>query len=127
VQLKAHDNKQKQENSMKIAIPIADGKLATHFGHCESFALIDIELQERSLIKRQDVAAPPHEPGLLPRWLAEQDVEMIIAGGMGQRAQDLFVKSGIKVYTGAAAATPELLVQNFMTGSLSLGTNLCDH
>ena len=112
---------------MRIAIPVADDKLATHFGHCESFALIDIELQERSLLNRKDVAAPPHEPGLLPCWLAEQGVEMIIAGGMGQRAKDLFVKSGIKVYSGAAVAAPELLVQNFMTGSLSLGANLCDH
>jgi len=112
---------------MKIAIPVAEGKLATHFGHCESFALIDVELQDRSLLQRQDVAAPPHEPGLLPRWLAEQGVEMIIAGGMGQRAQDLFVRSGIKVYTGAPVDAPELLVKNFMAGSLSMGVNLCDH
>jgi predicted Fe-Mo cluster-binding NifX family protein len=112
---------------MKIAIPVAEGKLATHFGHCESFALIDVELQDRSLLQRQDVAAPPHEPGLLPRWLAEQGVEMIIAGGMGQRAQDLFVRSGIKVYTGAPADAPESLVKNFMAGSLSMGVNLCDH
>jgi predicted Fe-Mo cluster-binding NifX family protein len=79
------------------------------------------------LLQRQDVTAPPHEPGLLPRWLAEQGVEMIIAGGMGQRAQDLFIRSGIKVYTGAPADAPELLVENFMAGSLSMGVNLCDH
>jgi predicted Fe-Mo cluster-binding NifX family protein len=52
---------------------------------------------------------------------------MIIAGGMGQRAQDLFVKSGIRVYTGASAFSPEQLVQDFMHGSLSTGVNLCDH
>lgn len=112
---------------MRVAIPVAAGKLTAHFGHCETFALLDIELQERQLSGRQDVTAPPHEPGLLPRWLAEQGVEMIIAGGMGQRAQDLFVKSGITVYVGAPAVEPELLVQNFMAGSLSLGTNCCDH
>jgi predicted Fe-Mo cluster-binding NifX family protein len=112
---------------MKIAIPVADGTLATHFGHCESFAFIDVELQERTVLGRQDVTPPPHEPGLLPRWLAEQGVEMIIAGGMGQRAQDLFVKSGIRVYTGASAFSPEQLVQDFMRGSLSTGVNLCDH
>jgi len=112
---------------MKIAIPVAEGMLATHFGHCESFAFLDVELQERLLRGRQDVTPPAHEPGLLPRWLAEQGVEMIIAGGMGQRAQDLFVKSGIKVYTGAPAVSPEQLVQDFMQGSLSTGVNLCDH
>ena len=112
---------------MRVAIPVADGKLANHFGHCESFALLDIELQQRQLSDRQDVAAPPHEPGLLPRWLADQGVEMIIAGGMGQRAQDLFIKSGITVYVGAPVATPEVLIHNFMFGSLALGNNCCDH
>lgn len=112
---------------MKIAIPIADGKLATHFGHCETFALLDVELQNRSVLAHNEVTPPPHEPGLLPRWLAEQGVEVIIAGGMGQRAQDLFVKSGIKVYTGAPALSPEQLVQDLLHGSLSTGVNLYDH
>jgi len=26
--------------AMKIAIPIADGKLCAHFGHCEQFSLV---------------------------------------------------------------------------------------
>ncbi|MGB4599903.1 MAG: NifB/NifX family molybdenum-iron cluster-binding protein [Trichlorobacter sp.] len=112
---------------MRVAIPVAEGKLAAHFGHCETFALLDIELQERSLLHRHDVAAPPHEPGLLPRWLSGQGVEMVIAGGMGQRAMELFVRNGIKVFTGAPSAEPELLVRHFMTGSLPLGINLCDH
>lgn len=112
---------------MKIAIPVAEGVLATHFGHCESFALLDVALEERLVLGRQDLIPPPHEPGLLPRWLADQGVGMIIAGGMGQRAQDLFVQSGINVYTGAVADLPEQLVQDFMQGSLSTGVNLCDH
>lgn len=112
---------------MKIAIPVAEGVLATHFGHCESFALLDVELEGRLVLSRHDLTPPVHEPGLLPRWLAEQKVEMIIAGGMGQRAQDLFIQSGIKVYTGAPAASPEQLVQDFMQGSLTTGVNLCDH
>ncbi len=112
---------------MRIAIPVSDGKLALHFGHCESFAVLDVELENRSVLSRQDLAAPPHEPGLLPRWLAEHGVEMIIAGGMGHRAMDLFVKSGIKVFTGATAEQPEILVNNFMNGSLAMGPNCCSH
>lgn len=69
----------------------------------------------------------PMNRGFSPHWLADQGVEMIIAGGMGQRAQDLFIKSGITVYVGAPVATPEVLVQNFMFGSLALGNNCCDH
>ncbi len=112
---------------MRIAIPVAEGTLATHFGHCEMFALLDVDEAAHAVVYRQDVTAPPHEPGLLPKWLSGQGVNVIIAGGMGQRAMDLFVRNGIKVYTGAPVASPEQLVQNFMHGSLTTGVNLCDH
>lgn len=112
---------------MRFAIPLAEGKLTNHFGHCASFALIDIDLVTRIVLKREDVDAPPHQPGLLPPWLAEKGVNQIIAGGMGQRAQDLFVEQGIKVTVGAPIETPEKLVTDFLAGSLRVGDNACDH
>lgn len=112
---------------MKIAIPLADGKLAIHFGHCERFALIDADLAGRRITGRQDIAAPPHEPGLLPPWLAEQGANLIIAGGMGQRAISLFAGHGIQVITGAPAESPEQLVEAYLAGTLQAGQNVCDH
>jgi predicted Fe-Mo cluster-binding NifX family protein len=70
---------------------------------------------------------PPHEPGVLPQWLAEQKANLIIAGGMGSRAQSLFTQNGIQVLTGAPAGTPEELVQAYLNGSLAPGDNVCDH
>ncbi len=78
------------DNQLRIAIPLADGKLANHFGHCEYFALVDATLSDKKILNREDVKAPPHEPGLLPPWLSGQGVTHIIAGGMGQRALGLF-------------------------------------
>jgi predicted Fe-Mo cluster-binding NifX family protein len=112
---------------MKIAIPLAGGKLAMHFGHCERFALIDVDETEKKLLKREDIDAPPHEPGLLPRWLAERGATMIIAGGMGQRAQGLFAEQGIQVVVGAPAEVPETLVALHLSGTLQSGTNVCNH
>jgi predicted Fe-Mo cluster-binding NifX family protein len=89
---------------MRIAIPLAGGKLALHFGHCEAFALLEVDTDRRLITGRQDLSAPPHQPGLLPAWLAERGANMIIAGGMGQRAQDLFAGHGIEVLVGAPAA-----------------------
>jgi len=86
---------------MKIAIPLAEGKLTMHFGHCASFALIEVDATQKKILKREDVDAPPHQPGLLPPWLAERGANVIIAGGMGQRAQELFAAQGIKVIVGA--------------------------
>ncbi|ENA5974073.1 NifB/NifX family molybdenum-iron cluster-binding protein [Escherichia albertii] len=112
---------------MKFAIPLADGKLAIHFGHCAYFALIDVDATTRTILGRQDVAAPPHQPGLLPPWLAERGVTHIIAGGMGQRARELFTERGIEVIVGAQVAAPEALVENCLAGTLSVGANACDH
>ena len=63
------------------------------------------------------ITPPPHEPGLLPRWLAEKGANIIIAGGMGKRAQDLFTEQGIKVVTGAPVAAPDQLVTQYLGSS----------
>jgi len=70
---------------------------------------------------------PPHEPGLLPPWLGQRNVNVIIAGGMGQRALTLFAQNGIQVVTGATAGSPEELVMAYLNGTLQTGANVCDH
>ncbi|MFA4838517.1 MAG: NifB/NifX family molybdenum-iron cluster-binding protein [Candidatus Neomarinimicrobiota bacterium] len=112
---------------MKIAIPLANGRLAMHFGHCECFALLDVSDTDRKIIKREDVEAPPHEPGLLPKWLAERGVNLIIAGGMGQRALALFSENNIQVIVGAPSEKPEKLVADYLDGTLQIADNVCDH
>jgi predicted Fe-Mo cluster-binding NifX family protein len=112
---------------MRIAIPLADGKLAMHFGHCATFALIDVNPEDPKNMSRQDVEAPNHQPGLLPPWLAEKGADLIISGGMGQRAQVLFAQNGIQVVVGAPAETPEKLVSDYLDGHLQSGVNICDH
>jgi len=104
---------------MKFAIPLAEGKLTAHFGHCQEFALVDVEDNK--------IKNTPHEPGVLPRWLHQQGADIIIAGGMGARAMDLFAQNGIKVLTGAPSLAPEELVQQYLDNSLQTGANVCDH
>ena len=112
---------------IKIAIPLAEGKLCMHFGHCETFALVDVDLVQRKILGRNDLVPPPHEPGVLPRWLAEQGAELILAGGMGQRAQGIFAEQNIKVTVGVPAETPEVLIEHYLAGTLQAGANVCDH
>lgn len=112
---------------MRFAIPLAEGKLAIHFGHCATFALIDVDPERGVILAREDVAAPPHQPGLLPPWLAERRVNRIIAGGMGQRAQTLFAEQNIQVLVGAPVEAPEKLALDCLSGALTQGANACDH
>ncbi len=112
---------------MKIAIPSAGGRLALHFGHCEQFALVEVEPDNPAAARTSWASPPAHEPGALPRWLHEQGVDVVIAGGMGNRAQQLFNQQGIEVVVGAPSETPEKLVAAYLDGSLQAGDNLCDH
>ena len=112
---------------MRIAIPLAEGRLAMHFGHCQEFALIDIDPEKGEIVKQENLPSPDHQPGLLPRWLAENGAEVIVAGGMGQRAQMLFAEAGIKVLVGAPSEVPEKIVADYISGSLTTGDNICDH
>ena len=112
---------------MRIAIPVAQGRLAMHFGHCEQFSLIDTEPDTKAILSQETINAPDHVPGLLPRWLAQRGVNVVIAGGMGARALGLFNEQGIKVIIGAPAEGPETLVQYFLNGNLQSGANVCDH
>jgi predicted Fe-Mo cluster-binding NifX family protein len=112
---------------MRIAIPMADGRLAQHFGHCAKFALVDVDPAAKAITASTEVDAPEHQPGLLPVWLKERGVNLVIAGGMGSRAQALFQAASIQVLTGAPAEAPQNLVQQFLDGTLTTGANVCDH
>jgi len=118
---------QKGDKKMRIAIPLSEGKLCQHFGHCEVFAVIDTKNDGGRKFNRQDITPPPHEPGLLPKWLHGMGVNVIIAGGMGQRAQQLFNQNQIEVVVGAPVDTPENLVSAYLEKTLQPGENTCDH
>jgi len=112
---------------MRIAIPTSNGALCMHFGHCDQFTIIDIDPETNSVGNQEIVTPPPHEPGVLPKWLAGLQVNMIIAGGMGQRAQQLFVSNKIEVIVGAPADEPKKLVLAYLEEKLVSGENICDH
>ncbi len=118
---------QKGEQKMRIAVPLVQGKLSLHFGHCEQFAIIDVDSGSKNILSQELVEPPPHEPGVLPKWLAGLHVELIIAGGMGQRAQQLFAQNNIDVVVGAPDNEAQKLVSQYLAGQLQSGQNICDH
>ncbi len=110
---------------MRIAVPCVNGKLCMHFGHCDQFAIVDTDSEKVTGV--ETLTPPAHEPGLLPRWLHEQGVNLVIAGGMGQRAQAIFADNDIQTIVGAPVETPENLATAWLKGSLASGENACDH
>jgi ATP-binding protein involved in chromosome partitioning len=112
---------------MRYAIPVSSGVVSQHFGHCEHFALIDVDEQNKKILRKDLVVSPGHQPGLLPEWLADQGVSFVIAGGMGSRAQNLFQQNRIGVIVGTTESDPERAVLSYLNGQLAVGDNICDH
>jgi predicted Fe-Mo cluster-binding NifX family protein len=110
----------------KIAVPIDEnGILDAHFGHCKFFELFDVA--DDKIIDEMKVIPPPHQPGVLPKWLADEGATDIIAGGMGQMAIQIFNKNGVNVFVGAERVSGKQLVESFLKGDLQLLSNYCDH
>ena len=112
---------------MIIALPMAENQLCLHFGHCERFAFFEVDEQTRTIKNRKDLTPPPHEPGILPPWIKAQGASLVITGGMGSRAQNLFKEAGVQVITGAPSGVPEDIVMSYLNNSLVTGRNACDH
>ena len=112
---------------MKIALPVAQKMVCMHFGHCEEFALIEVDQENKKIINSEFLPSPPHQPGMLPKWLSEKGADIIIAGGMGMRAQNIFHQHGIEVILGSPSGKPEDVVSEYINGTLETGENICDH
>jgi len=110
---------------MKFAIPTLNSEITAHFGHCDKFAIVETT---NNKITNEEVLTPPvHQPGSYPKFLAEKGVDVIIAGGMGQKAQVLFTQNNIKVHLGVISGTARKLVEDHINNQLKTGGNLCDH
>ena len=78
---------------MKIAVASEKEMVTEHFGHCEGFMIFDTE--NNQIVKSETIANPGHKPGFLPNFLADRGVNVIISGGMGGGAVEIFNERNI--------------------------------
>ncbi len=109
---------------MRIAISTDNGYVSAHFGRCPTYTIVDI--QDGRVLARQEIPNPGHQPGFLPQFLSEKGVEVIIAGGMGPRAQGLFASRNIQTLIGVKGPLDEV-IEKFLRRELEAGQDLCDH
>jgi len=106
---------------MKIAVPCLDdagleAPVAQHFGQAGYFTIFDTETREATA-----VPSPGHTPGKTPaQHLAEQNVQVILGGGMGGRAIQIFQQAGIEVCLEATGTVADA-VAAYEKGELASG------
>ena len=110
----------------RIAIPSMeegglDGKRAGHFGHCDTFTLVDVKdgvIEKISTIANQD-----HVQGgcMVPvNLLAENQVNALIVGGIGMRPLMGFRQAGIDVYHDDQRQDIRPVVEDLIAGKLPI-------
>ena len=109
---------------MKIAVSTENGYVSAHFGRCPAYTLVDIE--DGRVVGRAEIPNPGHQPGFLPQYLSERGAGVIIAGGMGPRAQGLFAEKNIQTIIGIQGPIDEV-IDKFLWQELESGQDLCDH
>ena len=107
---------------MKIAVASEKDMVTQHFGHCENFNVFEVE--DNHIVRSESFTNPGHKPGFLPNYLHEKGVNVIISGGMGGGAVDLFNQNGIEVITGAVGSA-EAAVNSYLQGSLKSSGSVC--
>lgn len=106
---------------IKIAVASENDMVTEHFGHCLNFNIFEADNQQ--IVNSKSVPNPGHRPGFLPNFLNDLGVNVIISGGMGAGAIDIFNEKGIEVIVGArglARAAAEQYLQGLLksTGSV---------
>jgi predicted Fe-Mo cluster-binding NifX family protein len=107
---------------MKIAVASEKNQVTQHFGHCINFNIYE---EENGCIKEAiSIDNPGHRPGFLPNFLNDLGINVIISGGMGGGAVDIFNEHNIEVIVGARGDAREA-VEAYLRGDLESTGSVC--
>lgn len=107
---------------MKIAVASEKEMVTEHFGHCENFNIYVVE--NGKVVSNESIPNPGHKPGFLPNYLNDIGINVIIAGGMGGGAVEIFNEKGIEIITGVSGSAMQA-VNSYVQGSLKSTGSVC--
>ena len=109
---------------MKIAVTYDNGNVFQHFGRTENFKVYEVE--DNKVISSEIIGSNGIGHGALAGLLADEEIEVLICGGIGAGAQNALAEAGITLVAGAEGNTDDV-VTSYLAGELiSTGAN-CDH
>ena len=123
--LQTNIDKLKGDKIMKIAIPTEEGKLCSHFGHCESFTFVEVNPETKEILNIENKIPEEGISCQSASWISEQGASLILAGGMGARPLAIFSQNGVKVVAGCPELPVEEVVKSYLNSTLVTGDNSC--
>ena len=108
---------------MRIAVATEGNKVSMHFGRCQGYTIYEVE--GGKMTSEQLESSPPHQPGMLPKWLKDKGADVVIAGGAGAMARQLFGQMGIELILGVTGPVRKA-VNEYLEDRLETGPSTCD-
>ncbi len=109
---------------MKLAISSENNQVAQHFGRCKEYTIVEVKNSE--VKDKKVIPNPGHAPGAIPKFLNNKGCDLIIAGGMGRRAQGFFNDFGMDWIIGVQGDVDKV-IQDFINDELEVGDSTCTH
>ncbi len=107
---------------MKVALAVDNNMITEHFGHCEYFVVYEIE--DKNVKGSEIIKNPPHERGFLPKFLKENNIDVIITGNMGKMAVNNLKTLNIECYLGVKGQLVDVL-NSYLEGTLESNEEIC--
>ena len=112
------------DDKMKVAVTVDGNEISSHFGHCTGYAIYDVE--DSKILNKTYIENPGHEQCVPPDFLANAGISVVITGGMGMKANQIFTERGVKTFTGIGG-NPDDAIALYLKGELIGSGDLCNH
>jgi predicted Fe-Mo cluster-binding NifX family protein len=116
---------------MRIAISTRDkrgldSKVSLHFGRCPYYVLVDVEGDEIKAVREMENPHHQyHQPGQVPAFIQSHNADVMLSGGMRNKAIRLFQQHGIETAT-CVNGTVRTTLKSYLAGELHGAAPCCE-
>lgn len=105
---------------MRVAITNENNEVFQHFGRCPSFMIFDVK--GKQIINKTEIICGSVQHGALVNLLVENQVDVVICGGLGLPMYQKLTQARIQVYGGVKGKVEEVL-QDYLQDCLDYDPN----
>lgn len=114
-----------RDGRIKIAVTYENGEIFQHFGQTECFKIYCVDTG--SITETWTIETEGYAHGTLAVFLKQQEVDVLICGGIGRGAQNALAEMEIRLYGGVQGKADQA-VKQLLAGALEYNPNvLCSY
>lgn len=115
----------KEASRLKIAVTYQEGNVFQHFGHSEQFKIY--EIKDKKVVSSKIIGTDGNGHEALAGYLKNDNIDILICGGIGGGAIEALAEYGIQVVPGVTGEA-DMAVSDYLNDKLQVNMQPnCDH